>query len=72
MIFERLGYDNKAVLSHENYPKKAPIVVPEADSLVGMTSSTEIRRRINGDLGVVGLLTPGVIEIVKAKGLYRE
>ena len=46
IIFERLGYDQLTLSKHENYPKNNPIVVPEAESLVGMISSSEIRRRV--------------------------
>jgi nicotinate (nicotinamide) nucleotide adenylyltransferase len=47
IIYERAGYDQAAIKQHENYPKNDPIVVPKAECLIGMISSTEIRRRVN-------------------------
>ena len=46
IIFRRKGYDNDELINHENFPKNDPIVVDEEKSLIGVISSTEIRRRV--------------------------
>jgi len=52
------GSTQKKIRSHENYPKNEPIVVKEDASLVGMISSTEIRRKVKENFGIFGLVTP--------------
>ena len=45
IIFLRKGFPNDDVLNHPNLPKKK-ILVDEEDSLIGVISSTEIRKRV--------------------------
>lgn len=66
IIFRRKGYDNDVLFNHENFPKNDPIVVDEEKSLIGVISSTEIRRRVSENqhipfLGIAGLVTPSVV-----------
>ena len=46
IIFLRKGFPNDDVVSHPNFPKNGPMLVDEEDSLIGVISSTEIRKRI--------------------------
>lgn len=46
IIFLRKGFPNDDVLTHDNFPKNSPILVDEEDSLIGVISSTEIRKRV--------------------------
>ena len=69
IIFRRKGYDNDELINHENFPKNDPIVVDEEKSLIGVISSTEIRRRVCDNqnlpfLGIGGLVTPGVVKYI--------
>ena len=66
IVFRRKGYDNEELFNHANFPKNDPIVVDEEKSLIGVISSTEIRRRVCENpflnfYGVAGLVTPRVI-----------
>mmetsp|Transcript_20126 Transcript_20126/g.24823 ORF Transcript_20126/g.24823 Transcript_20126/m.24823 type:complete len:123 (+) Transcript_20126:413-781(+) len=77
IIFRRKGYDNDELFNHANFPKNDPIVVDEEKSLIGVISSTEIRRRVceNSHLpyfGVTGLVTPKVIQYLQKHRLYRQ
>ena len=61
--------DEIELIASENFPKNDPIVVDEEKSLIGVISSTEIRRRVceNQSLpffGIAGLVTPGVIKYI--------
>ena len=46
IIFLRKGYPNDELLTHKNFPKFNPMLVDEEDSLIGVISSTEIRKRV--------------------------
>eukprot|EP00353_Schmidingerella_taraikaensis_P016582 CAMPEP_0185612556 /NCGR_PEP_ID=MMETSP0436-20130131/22254_1 /TAXON_ID=626734 ORGANISM="Favella taraikaensis, Strain Fe Narragansett Bay" /NCGR_SAMPLE_ID=MMETSP0436 /ASSEMBLY_ACC=CAM_ASM_000390 /LENGTH=114 /DNA_ID=CAMNT_0028246027 /DNA_START=362 /DNA_END=706 /DNA_ORIENTATION=- len=77
IIFRRKGYDNDELFNHANFPKNDPIVVDEEKSLIGVISSTEIRRRVceNSHLpyfGITGLVTPKVIQYLQKHRLYRQ
>ena len=68
------------IREHPNFPKNNDtILVPANQSMVGMISSTEVRRRIglkSGDgqvgMGVSGLVTPSVIDIIKKNKFYHK
>ena len=67
IIFRRKGYNNEELFSHANFPKNNPIIIDEEKSLIGVISSTEIRRRVCENahlpyLGIAGLVTPKVIQ----------
>ena len=67
IIFRRKGYDNEALFNHENFPKNDPVVVDEEKSLIGVISSTEIRRRVCENqhipmFGIAGLVSPSVVK----------
>jgi len=75
IIFRRKGYDNEALFAHENFPRNDPIVVDEEKSLIGVISSTEIRRRVCENhmvpyCGIAGLVTPNVIDYLSRNRLY--
>lgn len=75
IIFRRKGYDNEELFAHENFPLNDPIVVDEEKSLIGVISSTEIRRRVCENqmlsfFGIAGLVTPRVIEYLTNHRLY--
>ena len=77
IIFRRKGYDNEALFEHENFPRNNPIVVDEEKSLIGVISSTEIRRRVceNSQIpffGISGLVTPRVLQYLTDNELYRR
>lgn len=77
IIFRRKGYDNDSIFSHENFPKNNPIVVDEGRSLIGVISSTEVRRRVHENVhlpyfGISGLVTKNIIEYLTDNGLYRD
>lgn len=77
IIFRRKGYDNDAIFAHENFPKNNPIVVEENRSLIGVISSTEVRRRVceNAHLpffGIAGLVTRNVLDYLTQNTLYRD
>ena len=46
VLFQRKGVENKQLESHTNYPKHVKVVT-EGKSLIGVISSTEVRRRVN-------------------------
>lgn len=46
VIFRRKGYNNDELISHPNFPKNNPVEVDDSNSLIGVISSTEIRRRV--------------------------
>ncbi len=76
IIFRRKGYDNEELFAHTNFPKNDPVVVDEEKSLIGVISSTEIRRRVCelGHVpffGIAGLVTPKVIAYLTENRLYR-
>ena len=63
---------DQELLDHANYPKKEPIHINVEDSIIGIVSSSEVRRRISAipycnrtDLGINGLVTPGVLGYIK-------
>ncbi len=75
IIFRRKGYNNEELFSHTNFPKNDPIIIDEEKSLIGVISSTEIRRRVceNAHLpyfGIAGLVSPRVIQYLTQNGLY--
>ena len=77
VIFRRKGYNNEELFSHENFPKNDPIIIDEEKSLIGVISSTEIRRRVSVNqhlpyLGIVGLVTPHVIQYITQNSLYTK
>lgn len=77
IIFRRKGYDNDAIFAHENFPKNNPIVVDESRSLIGVISSTEVRRRVCENrhipfFGISGLVTRNVLEYLADNMLYRD
>jgi nicotinic acid mononucleotide adenylyltransferase len=45
--------------------------VSEDATLIGMISSTEIRRRVKEDFGILGLVTPSVDEFIHKEGLFK-
>ena len=77
IIFRRKGYNNEELFAHANFPKKDPIVVDEEKSLIGVISSTEIRRRVcenphSPHKGIAGLVTPRVIDYLNKNRLYIQ
>jgi nicotinic acid mononucleotide adenylyltransferase len=81
IIFRRKGYDNEALTSHPNFPKNNRIVVQEELSLIGVISSTEIRKRVRQNstastgppgLGIAGLVTPNVLNLISTYKMYTE
>ena len=79
IVYLRKGFPNDLVENHVNFPKNNPIVVAEEESLIGVISSTEIRKRIRisrkkekPGYDIAGLVTPGVIKYIKDKRLYQE
>ena len=77
IIFRRKGYNNEELFAHANFPKNDPIVVDEEKSLIGVISSTEIRRRVcdNPNVpfkGIAGLVTPRVIDYISKHRLYVQ
>lgn len=77
IIFRRKGYDNEELFNHTNFPKNNPIVVDEEKSLIGVISSTEIRRRVCENshvpfFGIAGLVSPKVIEYLTVNRLYHQ
>ena len=72
IIFKRKGYDNESLLMHPNFPKNNPIVISEELSLIGVISSTEIRKRVRenqnkawpSSFGIAGLVTPSVLAFI--------
>lgn len=69
VIFRRKGYNNEELFSHPNFPKNNPIEVDEERSLIGVISSTEVRRRVCENFilpfyGISGLVSPKVIEYI--------
>ena len=77
VIFRRKGYNNDELFSHPNFPKNNPIEVDEERSLIGVISSTEIRRRVCENsiipfYGISGLVTPKIIEYITINQLYLQ
>lgn len=77
IIFRRKGYNNEELFAHSNFPKKDPIVVDEEKSLIGVISSTEIRRRVCENphvpfKGIAGLVTSHVIDYISKHRLYVQ
>ena len=80
IIFRRKGYDNDLLINHANFPKNEPIVVQEEKSLIGVISSTEIRKRVRENaskqqpvaFGIAGLVTPSVLKFITDNGLYHD
>ena len=77
VIFRRKGYNNEELFSHPNFPKNNPIEVDEERSLIGVISSTEIRRRVCENsiipfYGISGLVTPKIIEYITVNQLYLQ
>ena len=77
IIFRRKGYNIDNLFAHDNFPRNDPIVVDEERSLIGVISSTEIRRRVCENVnipyfGIAGLVTPKVITYLAENGLYRQ
>ena len=76
VIFRRKGYDNEELFSHPNFPKNDPIEVDEELSLIGVISSSEIRRRVSSNVpsmpnfGIAGLVTPKVLNYLTENRLY--
>ena len=75
IIFKRKGFNNEELFGHANFPKNNPTVVDEERSLIGVISSTEIRRRVCENLsvpffGISGLVTPKVIQYLTENRLY--
>ena len=71
IIFLRKGFPNDDVLSHPNLPKNK-ILVDEEDSLIGVISSTEIRKRVQISFekkkpffAIAGLVVPSVVKFIK-------
>ena len=76
IIFKRKGYNNEDLFKHQNFPKNNPVVIDEEKSLIGVISSTEIRRRVceNSNrpfFGIAGLVTAKVIQYVAENRLYQ-
>ena len=46
IIYLRKGYPNDQLLEHQNFPKNNPLLVDEEESLIGVISSTEVRKRV--------------------------
>ena len=46
IIYLRKGYPNDMLLEHQNFPKNNPLLVDEEESLIGVISSTEVRKRV--------------------------
>lgn len=77
IVFRRKGYDNEGLFAHPNFPKNSPIVVDEEKSLIGVISSTEIRRRVCENPNapffcIAGLVTPLVIAYITEHQLYTS
>ena len=80
IIFNRKGVGSLSdaeLLAHPNYPKKSDNHVNVEESIVGIVSSSEVRKRINeipycysAHLGISGMVTPSVIDYIKEKELY--
>ena len=78
IIFRRKGYDNDTLINHTNFPKNDPIVVQEEKSLIGVISSTEIRKRVRENanqklpcsFGIAGLVSPSVLKFIENNRLY--
>ena len=82
IVFKRKGTTHEeeiALERHENFPKNKPILVGEDKSLIGVISSTEIRRRVQEDhiaenkkpcFGVGGLVTQSVLSFIEENELY--
>ena len=71
IVFLRKGFPNDDVVTHANFPKNNPIVVDEEDSLIGVISSTEIRKRVQmsrennkPSFAIGGLVMPSVIKYI--------
>ena len=71
IVFLRKGFPNEDVVVHENFPKNKPILVDEEESLIGVISSTEIRKRVQiaaeqsrPFYGIAGLVMPTVIKYI--------
>ena len=72
IVFLRKGFPNDDVVTHENFPKNEPILVDEEDSLIGVISSTEIRKRVQmcteqrkPFFGIAGLVMPTVVRYIE-------
>ena len=80
IVFNRKGVGSLSdaeLLAHPNYPKTKTTHVNVEDSIVGIVSSSEVRKRINqiplcyeSHLGISGLVTPSVIDYIKDNMLY--
>lgn len=80
IVFSRKGVgslSDEELFAHPNYPKNDPIHVNVEESIVGIVSSSEVRKRINriplsfeSHLGISGLVTPSVINYIKENNLY--
>ena len=49
VLFKRKGLSREEEISleqHDNFPKNSPILVGEDKSLIGVISSTEVRKRV--------------------------
>ena len=83
VVFKRKGYEEeeKELEHHPNFPQNDPIVVGADQSLIGVISSTEIRRRVlqnasaqkpKPSFGVSGLVTNSVIKYINSTQLYQR
>ena len=83
VVFRRKGYEEeeKDLEQHPNFPQNEPIVVGADQSLIGVISSTEIRRRVlqnaagqkpKPNFGVAGLVTSSVIQYINSNQLYQR
>ena len=75
IIYKRRGFDHLELFEHANFPKNDPIVVDAEKSLIGVISSTEVRRRVCENhclpfYRISGLVTSKVISYISEHKLY--
>ena len=78
IIYLRKGYPNDMLLEHPNFPKNNPLLVDEEESLIGVISSTEVRKRVQKFVelgkpfyGIAGLVTNSVLKYIQDNSLYQ-
>jgi len=83
IVFKRKGITREeevALERHDNFPKNEPILVGEDKSLIGVISSTEVRKRVQQSekqpmrpcMGIAGLVTQSIYSFIVNNRLYME
>ena len=79
VVFRRKSQHDEETMeleSHPNFPKNDPIFIGDDKSMIGVISSTEVRKRVKQNekipfYGVAGLVSPSVLKFMDEHRLYQ-